>query len=160
MKNLVGSILFACICVGLVSANPPEVPTKGASVADTLKQLEQDMGDAMVAVDIDELNRILADDWSMLGCAGQISTKESFLADLRSGTSKLESFAMGPIDVTVSGNVALVQGTVTEKSTAGGVDSSSMFVRMDVFAKRGDKWVVIRSQSGKGWLPYRPRWLA
>ena len=67
MKMLVGAVLFACVCVGLVLANPSEVGSTGASVADTLKQLEQDMGDAMKAVDADKLNQILADDWVNLG---------------------------------------------------------------------------------------------
>jgi hypothetical protein len=49
------------------------------------------------------------------------------------------------MDVTVLGNVAVVQGTTIERSSAGGADSSSKFIWMDLFAKRGDKWVVIRS---------------
>jgi len=49
------------------------------------------------------------------------------------------------VGVTVLGNVAVVQGNTTERSSAGGADSRSKFIWMDLFAKRGDKWVVIRS---------------
>ena len=60
---------------------------------------------------------------------------------------KLESFEFGPMDVKVLGNVAVVQGSDTEKSTTNGKDSSGKWVWMDVFVKRGDKWVAVRSQS-------------
>jgi hypothetical protein len=93
--------------------------------------------------------------WSMLGYAGETSAKESFLANLKSGKSKIECFAIGPMDVTLLGNVAVVQGTTTERSSADGADSSSKFIWMDVFAKCGDKWVVVRSQFGKRWVSSR-----
>ncbi len=149
MKKLVGAVLFACVCVGLVLANPSEVGSKGASVADTLKQLEQDFGDAIKAVDANKLNQILADDWVNLGGGGRILTKEGFLRDLKSGNDKLESFELGPMDVKVLGNVAVVQGSATEKRTTGGQDSSGESVWMDVFVKSGDKWVIVRSHSAK-----------
>ena len=51
--------------------------------------------------------------------------------------------------VKVLGNVAVVQGSATEKRTTGGQDSSGKSVWMDVFVKRGDKWVIVRSHSAK-----------
>ena len=147
MKKLGGAVLFACMCVGLVFAQAPKVPSKGPSVSDAVKQLEHDWTDAMKAGDADKLSQILADDWTGLGYDGKKSTKQSSLADLKSGKSKLESFEFGPMDVKVLGNVAVVQGSDTEKSTTNGKDSSGKWVWMDVFVKRGDKWVAVRSQS-------------
>src|SRR6266487_714972 len=146
-KKFVGTVLFACLCVGLVLANPSEVGSKGASVADTLKQLEQDLGDAIKAADTDKLNQILADDWVELGGSGRFYTRESVLSILKSGNDKLESFELGPMDVKVLGDVAVVQGSVTEKRTTNGEDSSGKRVFMDSLVKRGDKWVIVRSLS-------------
>ncbi len=149
MKKLIGAVLFACVCVGLVLARPAEAPSESPSVADTLKQLEQDFGDAIKAVDANKLNQILADDWVNLGGGGRILTKEGFLRDLKSGNDKLESFELGPMDVKVLGNVAVVQGSATEKRTTRGQDWSGKTVWTDVFVKRGDKWVIVRSHSAK-----------
>ena len=161
MKALMESVRFACLCIGLLLAIPYEVRSNELSVADTLRQLEQDMGEAIKSVDADKLSQILADDWSMLGYAGGTSTKESILAHVRSGHYRLESFAIGRMDVVVLDHVAVVQGSSTEKSTTRGVDSSGNFIWMDVFEKRGDKWVMVRSQSGKVSRPNRgPRWAA
>jgi ketosteroid isomerase-like protein len=149
MKKLIASVLFACVCVGLVLANSPEAPSKGRTVVDTLKQFERDLGDAMVAVDIDKLNQIFADDWESIGTSGKIYTKESVLRDLKSGKDKLESFELGPMDVQVFGNVAAAHGSVTEKRSRDGKDTSGEFVWMDLLEKRGGKWVIVRSAGAR-----------
>jgi hypothetical protein len=149
MKKLIASVLFACVCVGLVLANSPEAPSKGPTVVDTLKQLELDLGDATVAVDIDKLNQILADDWESIGTAGKVYTKESVLRDVKSGKDKLESFELGPMDVQVFGNVAAAHGRVTEKRSWDGKDNSGAFVWMDLVEKRGGKWAIVRSAGAR-----------
>jgi len=146
MKKLAGAVLFVCVFVGLVLAQSPKA-AKGPSVADAVKQLEHDWTDAMKAGDTEKLSQILADDWTGLGNDGKKSTKQSYVADVKSGKSKLESFEFGPMDVKVLGQVAVVQGSDTEKSMTDGKDSSGKWVWMDVFAKRGDKWVAVRSQT-------------
>ena len=69
--------------------------------------------------------------------------------DVKSGSNKLETFEMGPMDVKVLGSVAVVQGSDTEKSTTDGKDTSGKFSWMDVFVKRDGKWVAVRSQLAK-----------
>jgi len=51
------------------------------------------------------------------------------------------------MDVKVLGDVAVVQGTVTEKRTDRGQDTSGHGSWIDVFVKRKDKWVMVRSHS-------------
>ena len=147
MKKFVGAILLACACVGLAFAQAQTPPAKGPSVADAVKQLEHDWVDAAKASDTDKLGQILADDWAGIGYDGSKQTKKTYVADWKSGKSKLESFEFGPMDVKVMGSVAVVQGSDTEKSATNGKDSSGKFVWMDVFAKRDGKWVAVRSQS-------------
>jgi ketosteroid isomerase-like protein len=149
MKKLIASVLFTCVCVGLVLANSPEAPSNDPTAVDTLKQLERDLGDAMVAVDIGKINQILADDWESIGISGGIYTKESFLRDLKSGKDKLESFELGPMDVQVFGNVAAAHASVTEKRSRDGKDTSGEFVWMDLLEKRGGKWVIVRSAGAR-----------
>ena len=119
------------------------------TTVDTIKQLEQDYGNAIQAADTDKLNQILADDWTNLGQTGELLTKQNFLSDLKSGKYKLVSFQIGPMYVKVLGNVAVVQGSVSETSIADGKESTHKSVWMDVFEKRGDKWMVVRSQTAR-----------
>lgn len=147
MKKLVGAVLLVSACVGLAFAQTQTPPAKGPSVAQAVKQLEHDWVDAAKAGDTDKLGQILADDWTGLGADGSKQTKQSYLADIKSGKSKLESFEFGPMDVKVMGNVAVVRGSDTEKSTTNGKDSSGKFAWMDVFVKRNGRWVAVRSSA-------------
>jgi len=47
-----------------------------------------DWGQAMVAVDLEKLNRIFADDWTSIGASGAVVTKEKMLRDFKSGDDR------------------------------------------------------------------------
>jgi ketosteroid isomerase-like protein len=149
MKKLVGTVLFTSLCAGLVLAQPLEAPSNDPAVVGAVKQVGQDMGDAMVAGDIDKLNQIFADDWATVDSSGKISTKEGLLSDLKSGKHKLEWFENGPIDVQVFGDVAVAQGSVKEKRIQNGKDTSGQFLWMDLLKKRAGKWAVVRSAGAR-----------
>ena len=149
MKNLaVATVLFA-LSAGFAVAQTPAPAAKAPSASQAVKQAEHDWTDAAKAGDTDKHGQIIADDWSALGPDGNKTTKAAFIEAYKSGKSKLESFEFGPMDVKVLGNVAVVQGSDTEKSTTDGKDSSGKYSWTDVFAKRDGKWVAVRSQLTK-----------
>ena len=148
MKKLIVSILFACGCVSLSIAGPPQ-PSKDHTDINAIMQLEQDMGDAMMRVDIDKLTQIYADDFATIGSSGKIITKKDLLIDFESSHDKLESFEMGPMDVQVFGDVAAVHGSVTERRIRDGKNTSGEFVWMDLLERRAGKWVVVRSAGSR-----------
>jgi ketosteroid isomerase-like protein len=119
--------------------------SKDPVVVDAVKQFEQEVGDAMVACDIDKLNQTYADDWATVDSSGKIFTKEGLLSDFKSGKHKLLSFENGPMDVQVLGDVAVVQASVNEKRIHDGKDISGQFVFMDLLKKRAGKWVIVRT---------------
>ncbi|MGO9641069.1 MAG: nuclear transport factor 2 family protein [Candidatus Acidiferrales bacterium] len=149
MKEFVGVVLLACACAGLVFAQTQTPPANDSSIAQAVKQVEHDWTDAMIAANVDKLDQILADDWVAIGPDGSSETKAAYLADMKSGTLKIETFDFGPMDVKVLGNVAVVQGSDTEKSSYKGKDTSGKWAWMDVFVKRNGKWVAVRSQNAK-----------
>ena len=149
MKRLIAWALVAAACVGVASAGSAQTPWNDPAVVETLKQIERDMGQAMVAVDIETLNRIFADDWTSIGASGTVVTKEKMLRDFKSVHDRLEAFELGPMDVQVKGNVAVVHGSVTEKRTRGGKDVGGEYVWMDLMEKRNGTWVVTRSAGAK-----------
>jgi ketosteroid isomerase-like protein len=150
MKALIQTVLVLVSCISLapVLAQPPGAASEAPGVADTIKQLEHEWANAMMAVDVDKLNQIVADDW-VDGYPGKTTTKASFLADVKSGEHKLEACEFGAMDVKVLGPVAVVQGTVTETRTMNGRGTAFHVAYVDVFVKRGDRWLVVRSQSKK-----------
>lgn len=149
MRKLMGLVLLVSASVVVAVAQTEKPAAKGPSVGASIKQLEHEWTDASKSGDADKLSQILADDWTGLGWDGKRITKQNYIEEYKSGKSKLESFEFGPMDVKVLGNVAVVQGSDTEKSTTDGKDSSGKFVWMDVFVKRDGKWVAVRSELTK-----------
>jgi ketosteroid isomerase-like protein len=148
MNKLIVPVFSACVCMGVVFAGPP-LPSKDPTAVSAIQQLEQDMGDAMVRVDIDRLNQIYADDFATLGSSGKIVTKQDLLQDFQSFHDKLVSFESGPINVQVFGDVAVASGTVSEKRIRDGKDTSGDFVWMDLLKRRAGQWVVVRSTGAR-----------
>jgi hypothetical protein len=152
MKKLIGIVVMAVAGAGLALADTPApaaaaAAAKDPGVAQSLKQLEQEWSDAYKVGDADKVDSIVADDWIGISYDGKTLTKKKVLAELKAGKDKADSVDMGPMDVKVIGNVAVVQGSDTEKSTMDGKDTSGKWVWMDVFVKRDGKWVAVRSQS-------------
>ena len=129
----------------VVLADYRKAETQDPTVVDTIKRLEQDTGDAMVACDIDKLSQIYADDWASITSSGKVFTKESLVGDFRSGNHKLVSFEIGSMDVQTLGDVAVVQASVMEKRIQDGKDISGQFAFMDLLKKRAGKWVIVRT---------------
>lgn len=147
MKTLLAPILFI-LSTSTVLAAPPQ-PSNDPSAVKAIKQLEQDMGDAMIRGDRAKLSEIYADDFVTVGSSGKVFTKKDLLADLDSAHNKLESFENGPIDVQVFGNVAVAHGGVSEKRLRAGKDVSGSYVWMDLLENRSGKWVVVRTAGAK-----------
>jgi ketosteroid isomerase-like protein len=130
-------------------ADLPTTQSQDSKAVETIKKFEEEIGNAMVAVDIDKLNQSYADDWATIGSAGNISTKEGLLSDFKSGGHKLVSFENGPMYVQVLGDVAVAQAGVTEKRIQDGKDLSGQFVFVDLLKKRAGKWVIVRTLSAR-----------
>jgi ketosteroid isomerase-like protein len=136
---------------------PSQTQAKDTNDVDTIKQIEQTMGTAMVAGDVNKLNQIYADNFATIGSDGKVVTKEALLTDFESFHDKLVWFENGPMDVQVFGNVAVAQGTVKEKRSRNGKDTSGEFAWMDLLEKRAGKWVVVRSAGARVVLADSPR---
>ena len=141
--------IIVIVLISLTAFTPSQAQAKGTKDVDAVKQVEQDMGNAMMAVDIDKLNQIYADDWATITSSGKIITKKNLLSDFESFHDKLVWFENGPMDVQVFGNIAVAQGSVKEKRSLNGKDTSGQFLWMDVLEKRAGKWVVVQSASAR-----------
>ena len=149
MKKFAGAILLVCACAGTVFARPQATatPAKAPSISEAVKQLERDWIAAVKAGDAEKLATFMTDDWMGIQGDGTVADKKTYIGWTKSGAEKIESVEVGPMTVKVMGNVAVCQGSDTEKSSMSGKDTSGKYVWMDVFVKTGDKWVAVRSQS-------------
>jgi ketosteroid isomerase-like protein len=117
-----------------------------SSVEETIKQMEHDWVTAERAADAGWFERTFANDWSGWSSSGTRESKKEYVANVRTGLYRVQSLEFGPMDVTVVGDVAICQGSNTEKSTYDGKDTSGTVVWMDVYVHRDGAWKVLRSQ--------------
>jgi ketosteroid isomerase-like protein len=148
-SNMRRTTTIAIVVISLLAAIPSHTRTKDISDIDAIKQVEQTMGSAMVAGDVDKLNQIYADNFATVGSDGKLYTKKDLVADFESFHDKLDWFENGPIDVQVFGDVAMAQGSVKEKRSRDGKDTSGQFLWQDVLQRRAGKWVVWRSAAAR-----------
>ncbi|HEX8799120.1 MAG TPA: nuclear transport factor 2 family protein [Terriglobales bacterium] len=146
MRRTTSIVIVLISALALIQSRGQATDT---SAVDTIKQLEQEMGDAMIAGDVDKLNQIYADDFATVRSSGKVITKEALLTDFKSFHDKLKWFENGPIDVQVYGNVAVASASVKEKRTRDGKDTSGEFVWVDLLENRSGKWVVVRTTGAR-----------
>ena len=142
-------VLIGCWSVPPALAEPGKASSQTDNVADTIKQLERDWTNAMMAGDTDKVSRALADEFVEIAGGGKIITKVDFLTHTRSGKNTLTAVEFGPEDVSVWGDVAVLQGSATETWLKDGQTSVTRIAFMDVYVKRGDKWLLVRAHAKK-----------
>ena len=137
------------VVVRTLSGDLPDSPkaVPDPSAAEEIKKLEQDIGDAMVAVDLEKLNQAYADDWAAVGSSGKLYRKQGLLDDFKSGEYKLVWFELGAMNVQAFGDIAVVQAGVKEKTIVDGKDINRQVAFLDLFEKRSGSWVMVRSLS-------------
>ncbi len=151
MKKVVGLLVVVSIWTGLALAQgtASKKAAAGSSAAEEIRQVEHDWTEAQKAGDANKIGQLLAEDWVGLGPDGEKLNKQQYLDQFKSGTQKFQSIELGPVDVRVFGNVGVVQGSDTEKSSFKGKDTSGKYVWMDVFQKKDGKWQAVRSEVTK-----------
>jgi ketosteroid isomerase-like protein len=154
MKRFIGLLLTMALCAGVTVAQTKgkgdsKMKAERQAEMDELKQIEKDWTDAQKAKDSDKLAEILDDRWIGIGVDGKSTTKAEAVSHLKMPGYSMESIDFGPMRVRIFGNMAVVTGTDTEKSSEAGKDTSGKYVWTDVFVKRDAKWKAVSSQDTK-----------
>ena len=84
--------------------------TQTKDLTQTILDLESQRLTAMVANDVDTLERILADDLTYVHTTAALDTKESFVSGIGSGRLNYESITPTPKTVRTYGDSAIVRG--------------------------------------------------
>jgi uncharacterized protein (TIGR02246 family) len=113
-----------------------------------LMQIERDWAAANVKGDWATLDKIFAAEY-VNNSDGKVRPKKQILADMKSGASKTASATTDEMKVLIFGEMAIVHGLWTDKSTLNGKDDSGTYRFIDIFVKRDGRWQVATSYSPK-----------
>jgi uncharacterized protein (TIGR02246 family) len=113
-----------------------------------LIQLELDWAAAGVKKDTAVVEKFLADDF-VSNWEGRIMNKKQVLAEMKTNPAKIESAVGSDMRVFVFGDIALVHGLYSEKSTTAGKDTSQKWRWTEVYAKRDGRWQCVTQYGTK-----------
>ena len=90
-----------------------------------------------------ELERLLADDYTLLNSAGRTETKSQFVAESTAPGFKLEPFVVRDAIEKVWSDGAVMGGIATLRGVDGGKAFEATLQFADIWARRKGKWQVI-----------------
>ena len=135
-------VCLLCLMIGVPSSTWGGEPNDGDSdTSQTLQAIEQTWLQAEKNHDPASFEKLVADDWIALTPDGKRQTKAERSAKIKN--SHMGSASLGPMDVRVYGNAAVVTGTVDETAE----DVTHHYVWTDVFIRRRGKWLAVASQT-------------
>jgi ketosteroid isomerase-like protein len=112
-----------------------------------IRQREARRFEAIVRGDAAALDDILSDDLSYTHATGVHETKAEFLAKLKSGQLKYESFAPEDVRVRIYGTTGVVTGVARVKVQVKGEPLSFPLRFTDVYVKQGGRWQMVAWQA-------------
>ena len=108
-----------------------------------LKKAVHDYDEAQIKGNRAELQRLLADDYTLLNSGGKIQSKAELIADYTAPGFKLEPFVVEQPIEKVWSDGAVMGGIATLKGVDGGKPFSVTLRFSDIWAKRKGAWQVI-----------------
>ena len=112
-----------------------------------IRQREIRRFEAMVRGDVTALDDILSEDLTYTHATGVFETKAEFIAKLKSGQTKYESFAPEDVLVRLYGMTGVVTGVARVKVQVKGEHLSFQMRFTDVYVKKGDHWQMVAWQA-------------
>ena len=133
MKLVLGLLLWmlssSVLCAGDIPAD--------------LKQAVHDYDEAQIQGNRAELERWLADDYTLVNSRGLVQAKKDLIAEYTAPGYKLEPFVVREPIEKVWNDGAVMAGVATLKGVDGGKPFSVTLRFADIWAKRNGKWQVI-----------------
>ena len=111
-----------------------------------VRQLLNEISAALGRADTAALDRIYADDYTLLYESGVLTTKAPRLAAIKSGELKYESVSFDDVNVRMYGNTAVATYRVTSKGQSKGQDIGGQFRATSTYVKMKGRWQLVAAQ--------------
>lgn len=140
MRKLTLVMGFLCLFTGYVAAAPADESEVAAAV-DKLTQ-------AMLHKDIDQLEKLTADNLTYGHSSGNIQNKKAFISDIETGKSAFKELKMLDQKITLSGDVAMVRHHFSAQaiSKEKGIVPTEI-ENFQIWQKQDGQWLLIGRQA-------------
>jgi ketosteroid isomerase-like protein len=111
-----------------------------------IRQLLNEISTALGRNDAAALDRIYADDYTLVNESGVLTTKAPRLAAIKSGELKYESVGFDEVNVRLYGNTAVATYRVTSKGQLKGQEIGGQFRATSTYMKMKGRWQLVAAQ--------------
>jgi ketosteroid isomerase-like protein len=111
-----------------------------------VRQLLNEISAALGRNDTAALDRIYADDYTLVNESGVLTTKAPRLAAIKSGELKYESVGFDEVNVRLYGNTAVATYRVTSKGQFKGQQIGGQFRATSTYVKMKGRWQLVAAQ--------------
>jgi hypothetical protein len=112
------------------------------AVSQELIELAHDLARAVSEHDVDRLEELLADEFTLQGAAGQLD-REEFLG-AAAGPYEIDEFAYEQIDPEIYGNTAVLVSRYSQVARLDGRDLTHRMNVTDIWTRRDARWQIVR----------------
>jgi ketosteroid isomerase-like protein len=126
-------------------AAPPAAPRSAAASDDTsreVERLERELVAAIRTGDLAVYDRIVADDYVVVGAAGD-RTKPEVMASYRSGERSYPGLEIADVSVHLYGDTAVVAAKTLGNRKEGGKEEPNRVRYVRVYARRAGRWQAV-----------------
>jgi len=117
-----------------------------AQVEDSVKAVEMNRRQALLAADTVALSRMLAPEFIEISRLGTVRTRADNIRDIASGALHLTSVTYDSLTVRVYGDVAVLTGIADNTGTMRGFPFSGKIRYTRVFVRRDGRWQAVLMQ--------------
>ena len=147
MRAVVISIITGLLLLALAVSLKESDSARGTAVERQVLEVQAGRFQAMIDIDIEELDVILSDDLTYTHTSGQIETKGEFLTSLRSREITYESIKPHEIKIRIYDNTAVVTGKSAMRISVGEQQLSFSIRFIEVYQKSDANWQLVAWQS-------------
>ena len=108
-----------------------------------LLRVEKEFAEAIVKNDLEGIERLVADDWIIIGPDGEIVERSRFFEVIKSGAMTHDTMESEDFRIRIYGDSAVVTGITRTKGKFMGQEFSTKERATDVFVKRDGRWQCV-----------------
>jgi ketosteroid isomerase-like protein len=120
--------------------------TGNAKAEQQVRELVNSLNQALIKADVPTLNKIFADEFTIIRPNGMAVGKADAVKDVESGKTKFESIEASDSNVHIYGNTAVMTTLENTSAQIGGHPISGQARNSYVCVKRGGRWIVVLRQ--------------
>ncbi len=146
MKRLLIVAMLVAACSSVFSQPARSGANQKGKDEQAVRKVFDEISGALERADTAALDRIYADDYTLVNESGVVTTKAPRLAALKSGELKYQSVSFDEVNVRMYGNTAVLIYRVTSKGQSKGQAIGGQFRATSTYVKIKGRWQLVAAQ--------------